>query len=153
VTEHPTAEWTAQQFRTVVSGEQPYRWVIHDRDTLYTEGVDRTIEALGLTVLKTPVRVPQATAYCERLIGTIRRECLDWVIPCSEQHLRRLLQEWVAHYNRGRPHSSLGPGIPEPSSARIPEQSDRDRLAVGHRISVRPVLGGLHHEYRLELAA
>jgi transposase InsO family protein len=152
VTEHPTAEWTAQQFRMVVSGEQPYRWVIHDRDTIYTEGVDRTIGTLGLTVLKTLVRVPQANAHCERLIGTIRRECLDWVIPCSEQHLRRLLQEWVAHYNRERPHASLGPGIPEPVSESIPEPSDRHRLPVGHRISVRSILGGLHHEYRLERA-
>ena len=136
-----------------VLGEQPYRWVIHDRDTIYTEGVDRTIGTLGLTVLKTPVRVPQENAYCERLIGTIRRECLDWVIPCTEQHLRRLLQEWVAHYNRGRPHASLGPGIPEPMSARIPEQADRHRLPDGQRISVRSILGGLHHEYRLERAA
>jgi putative transposase len=153
VTDHPTAEWSAQQFRMAVSGEQPYRWVIHDRDSIHTEGVDRTIGTLGLTVLKTPVRVPQANAYCERLIGTIRRECLDWVIPVTEQHLRRLLHEWVAHYNRGRPHASLGPGIPEPASAPIPEQADRHRLAVGHRILARPILGGLHHEYRLELAA
>jgi transposase InsO family protein len=118
VTAHPTAEWTAQQFWMAVSGEQPYRWVIHDRDTIYIEGVDRTIGARGLTVLKTPVRVPQANVYCERLIGTIRRECLDWVIPCSDQHLRRLLHDWVAHYNHGRPHSSLGPGIAEPPLAR-----------------------------------
>ena len=128
-------------------------WVIHDRDTIYAEGVDRTIGALGLTVLKTPVRVPQANAHCERLIGTIRRECFDWVIPCSEQHLRRLLHEWVAHDNRGRPHSSLGPGIPEPVSERIPETSDRHNLPVGSRISVRSILGGLHQEYRLERAA
>src|SRR5438067_60009 len=78
VTDHPTAEWTAQQFRMVVSGEQPHRWVIHDRDSIYTEGVDRTLAGLGLTVAKTPARTPQATAHCERLIGTTRRECLDW---------------------------------------------------------------------------
>jgi putative transposase len=153
VTDHPAAEWSAQQFRMSVSGEQPYRWVIHDRDSIYTEGVDRTIGTLGLTVLKMPVLVPQANAYCERLIGTIRRECLDWVIPVTEQHLRRLLDEWIAHYNRGRPHAILGPGVPEPVSAPIPEQADRHRLAVGHRILARPILGGLHHEYRLEVAA
>ena len=153
VTEHPTSDWTAQQFRMAVSGEQPYRWVIHDRDTIFTDSVDRTIGALGLTVLKTPVRVPQANAHCERLIGTIRRECLDWVIPCREQHLRRLHQQWIAHYNHDRPHARLGPGIPEPRSPRIPEQSDRHRLPVGHRVSSMPILGGLHHEYRLEQAA
>jgi transposase InsO family protein len=75
---------------------------------------------MGLTVLKTPVRVPQANAFCERLIGTIRRECLDFVIPLNERLVRSVLREWVAHYNRGRPHTSLGPGIPDaPRDPRI----------------------------------
>jgi putative transposase len=77
VTDHPTAEWTAQQFRMVVSGDPPHRWVIHDRDSIYSEGVDATVVAMGLTILKTPARAPQANAHCERVIGTIRRECLD----------------------------------------------------------------------------
>jgi putative transposase len=80
VTAHPTAEWTAQQFRMVGPGDQTHRFVIHDRDTIYSEQVDRSLEAIGLAVLTTPVRVPQANAFCERLIGTIRRECLDFVI-------------------------------------------------------------------------
>ena len=67
---------------------------------------------MGLRVLKTPVRTPQANASCERLIGTIRRECLDWLIPFHERHLRGILRAWVTHYNRGRPHASLGPGFP-----------------------------------------
>jgi putative transposase len=71
----------------VVSGEQSHRWIIHDRDGIYSEGVDATLTAMGLTILKTPVRAPQANAYCERLIGTIRRECLDWVIPLNERHV------------------------------------------------------------------
>ena len=58
------------------------------------------------------MQAPKANAYCERLMGTIRRECLDYVIPLSEQHLRTILREWVTHYNQGRPHASLGPGIP-----------------------------------------
>jgi hypothetical protein len=69
VTEHPTAKWTAQQFRMVVPGEQPYRWVIHNSDTIYTEGVDRTIGTLGLTVLKAPVR-----AASERSLRTADRQ-------------------------------------------------------------------------------
>jgi len=81
VTAHPTAGWTAQQFRMIGSGEQTHRFVIHDRDTIYSEGVDRTLAAMGLTVLRTPVRAPQANAFCERLIGTIRREWLDFMIP------------------------------------------------------------------------
>jgi hypothetical protein len=112
VTAHPMGEWTAQQFRMIVAGERPHRFVIHDRDTIYAEGVDRTLAAMRLTVLKTPVRAPTANAFCERLVGTTRRECLDFVIPLNERHVRSVLREWVAHYNRGRPHASLGEGIP-----------------------------------------
>ena len=65
-----------------------------DLDSIYSEGVDRTIAAMGLTVPKTPVGAPQANAFCERLIGTIRRECLDFVIPLSERHVRHVLEEW-----------------------------------------------------------
>ena len=92
VTEHPTAAWTIQQFRMLVPGDQSHRYVVRDQDSIYSEGVDRTIAAMGLTVLKTPVRAPQANAFCEHLIGTIRRECLDFVIPLNERHLRRLLR-------------------------------------------------------------
>ena len=116
VTAHPTADWTAQQFRMIVRGDQAQRFVIHDRDTIYSEGVDRSLETMGLTVLKTPVRAPQANAFCERVIGTSRRECLDFMIPLGERHVRAILREWVRHYNRGRPHASLGPGIPEGSA-------------------------------------
>jgi len=99
VTDHPTAEWTAQQFRMVVSGDGPHRFVIHDRDSIFSDRVDQTIMAMGLAVLTTPARSPQANAFCERLIGTIRRECLDWLIPLNEGHLRRVLRQWVLHYN------------------------------------------------------
>jgi len=81
VTAHPTGDWTGHQFRMIVSDDEGYRFVIRDRDTIYSDGVDRTLEAMGLEVLKTPARVPQANAFCERVIGTIRRECLDYVIP------------------------------------------------------------------------
>jgi len=62
---------------------------VHDHDGIYSEGVEYTVAAMGLTVLKTPVHAPQANAFCERLIGTIRRECLDFVIPLNERHVRR----------------------------------------------------------------
>jgi putative transposase len=153
VTAHPTAEWTAQQLRMIIPGSQAHRFVIHDRDTIYSEGVDRTLAAMGLTVLKTPVRAPTANAFCERLVGTVRRECLDFVIPLNERQLRSVLREWVAHYNRGRPHASLGPGIPDRPWQRHPEQVDRHRLPVGQRVSSTAILSGLHHEYGLERAA
>jgi transposase InsO family protein len=151
VTEHPTAEWTAQQFRLIVPGNQAHRFVIHDRDTIYSEGVDRTLAAMGLTVLRTPVRAPQANAFCERLVGSIRRECLDFFILFNERHLRHVLQRWVAHYNRGRPHASLGPGIPElPRLDNAIGDARGHRLPDGYRVAASPILGALHHEYRLE---
>ena len=137
----------------VVTGEQPYRWIIHDRDSIYSEGVDATVAAMGLTILKTPVRAPQANAFCERLIGSMRRECLDWLILLNERHLRFVLTEWVAHYNHGRPQASLGPGIPDPQGEKTPELARGHRLPVGFRVVAKPVLGGLHHECRLESAA
>jgi putative transposase len=83
VTDHPTADWTVQQFRMVLSGEQFHRRIIHDRDSIYSEGVDATLAAIGLTILRTPVRAPEANAFCERLIGSMRRECLDWLDPAE----------------------------------------------------------------------
>jgi len=152
VTAHPTADWTRQQFRMIVLGDEGHRFVIHDRDAIYSDGVDRTLEAMGLHVLKTPARVPQANSFCERVIGTIRRECLDFVIPLNERHLRAILQEWVTHYNRGRPHSRLGPGLPDsPSDGAV--ASGGHQLPDGHRIVATPILGGLHHEYRFDAAA
>jgi putative transposase len=149
VTEHPTAEWTVQQFRGIVPGDQPQRFLIHDRDSIYSSTVDGAVEAMGLTVLKTPVRCPQANAFCERLIGTIRRECLDWLIVVHERHLRSLLQEWVAHYNQGRPHASLGPGIPAVPRERLARPNGH-QIPEGHRVVAAPILAGLHHEYCLE---
>ena len=149
VTEHPTAAWTVQRFRACVPGDQPQRWLIHDRDSIYSAAVDDAVGAMGLTVLKTPARCPQANAFCERLIGTMRRECLDWLIVLNERHLRSVLQEWVAHYNQGRPHASLGPGIPDVPPGRLARPNGH-RISDGHRVVAAPILAGLHHEYRLE---
>jgi len=104
-------------------------------------------------VLKTPVRAPKANAFCERLVGTIRRECLDFVIPINERHLSRTIREWTVHYNRGRPHSSLGPGIPEPPQAKVPASVHKHKLPAGLRVTAKPVLGGLRHEYGLQKEA
>lgn len=153
VTVHPTAEWTLQQFRECLADDHPYRFLIHDRDSIFSANLDSELKGFGLRVLKTPVRAPKANAHCERLIGTIRRECLDLLIPLNERHLRRLLSEFVTHYNRGRPHSALGPGIPEPPQAKVPAGPHRHKLPAGYRVASTPVLGGLHHEYRLEKEA
>jgi hypothetical protein len=97
----------------------------------------------------TPACAPQANAFCERVIGTIRCERLDFMIPMSERHVRAILREWVRHYNRGRPHASLGPGIPDrPVNESLEGLPDR-RLPTGCRVTAAPILGGLHHEYSL----
>ena len=101
-------------------------------------------------MLKSLPRSPKANAICERVIGTIRRECLDWLIPISESHLRAIPEIWVEHYNLRRPHSSLGPGVPGPPSttAVIVRQSNfRHRLGEGAAVRSKSVLGGLHHQY------
>src|SRR2546426_282734 len=98
---HPTAEWTLQQFRECVTGEEPYKFIIHDRDSIYSKELDSSLRSLGLRVLRTPYRSPQANAFCERLIGSARRECLDFMITLNESHVRNILKPWVAHYKRG----------------------------------------------------
>jgi putative transposase len=151
VTAHPTALWALQQLRDAIPSDHSYRFLIHDRDSIFSPQLDQQVRHLGLRVLKTPPQSPQANAICERLIGTLRRECLDFLIPLTELHLRCLLHEWVPHYNEGRPHMSLGPGIPQPSLS-LPAllQDHRHRLPLHLRVAVRLILGGLHHEYRLE---
>lgn len=151
LTAHPSAQWTLQQLRVVIEEEDTPRYLIHDRDSIFSKCLDESIAALGLTVLKSPPRCPKANAICERVIGTIRRECLDWLIPLSEAHLRVILKTWVAHYNGGRPHSRLGPGVPDPPKVLLSVRPSDSRHWLGEGIAVRSesVLGGLHHEYFL----
>jgi transposase InsO family protein len=153
VTTHPTAAWTLQQFREVMMGEQSYRFVLHDRDRIYSSEMDSALKAMDLKILKTPFQAPQANAFCERLIGTVRRECLDFLIPLNERHLRRFLKEWVAHYNRGRPHSSLGPGIPDLRSGHQQAKPCGHHVPVDRHVVAKAILGGLHHEYSWERRA
>jgi putative transposase len=114
VTSHPTAAWTLQQLLEAIPSDHTYRFILHDRDAIFSIHPDASVTHMGLEFIKTPVRSPQANSFCERLIGTIRRKCPDWMIPVSEEHLRKTLWSWLPHYNRGRPHSSLGPSTPEP---------------------------------------
>jgi putative transposase len=150
VTAHPTAAWTRQQLREALGFDSRCHYLIHDRDSIFSAELDASLEGFGLRVLKTPPRCPKANAICERLIGTIRRECLDWLIPLSAAHLRRALRLWVEHYNRGRPHMVLGPGVPDPPAA-VSRSMPKSRHFLDDFGSVRSkaVLGGLHHEYSL----
>jgi len=136
VTAHPTAPWTLQPLREALPCDHTYRFLIHDRDSIFSQQLDRSVGNLGRRVVKTPSQTPQANALCERLIGTLPH---------------RILHAWVRHYNTGRPHMSLGPGIPQPPiSLPASLQADRHRIGEHQRVGAHPILGGLHHEYRLE---
>ena len=146
MTAHPSAEWTLQQFREALTEEHPYRFLIHDRDSIFSKDLDKAVAAMGVRILKTPVRAPKANAFCERLVGTIRRECLDFLIPFGERHLKRLLTNWIAYYNHARVHSSLGPGVPAPirPSPKLPIR--RSWLNAPKPVGATPTA---HGEFRL----
>ena len=155
VTVHPTAAWTLQQLRETIGFDARYQYMLHDRDSIFAAHLDESVSRLGVEVLRSPPRSPKANAICERVIGTLRRECLDWVIPMSESHLRSILKSWIPHYNSGRPHMALGPGVPDPP----PTISDLGKPCSPHRredsyaVRAKSVLGGLHQEYFFAPAA
>ena len=112
LTAHPTAEWTAQQLRMIIPGDQPHRFVIHDRDTIYSEGVDRTLAAMCLAVLKTPARAPTANASCE--LGKPPREARRTGLGTARDERsesRRFPTDcWASHLaKRGEQDSNLRP--------------------------------------------
>jgi len=148
VTAHPSAAWTLQQLREVVGFDRARRYLIHDRDSIFVRSLDESIRDFGLTVFKSPPHRPQANTICERVIGTIRRECLCWLRPLAESHVRSTLRSWVGYYNHGRPHRALGPGVPDPPWEVAPSATSLTRHRIGESLGVRArsVLGGLHHE-------
>src|SRR4029079_10471802 len=88
-----TAAWTTQQLREGIPGDGEHRYLLHDRDAIFSADLDQAMKGLGLTILKSPPRSPKANAYCERLIGTLRRECLDLVTPLSKRHIAMITRE------------------------------------------------------------
>jgi len=153
VTAHPSAQWTRQQLREALGYETQYEYLLNNRDSIFSADLDESVKRLGLRVLKSPQRSPTANAICERVIGMIRRECLDWLIPLSEAHLRQALKSWMSHHNSGRPHMALGPGIPDPPrNLDQPLPKSRHRLSNFGSVRTKAILGGLHHEYSLASA-
>jgi putative transposase len=143
VTRSPSDFWVAQQVREATPYEEGPRFLIRDNDGKYGQCFTRVAQGKGIKVIRTPVRAPKANAICERFIGSVRRECLDHMLIINERHLYRLIDEYVAYYNQARPHQGLGQRIPDPA------RTDNDRVGdTGPRITRRPVLGGLHHDYR-----
>jgi transposase InsO family protein len=139
VTAHPTAAWVWRQLIEATAwGHQP-AYLLRDRDAVYGRDFPRPAQAQGIHTVLTPFRAPRANAIAERVIRTLRAECLDYMLVLNERHLEHVLQEYLAHYNTERPHRSLGPTPPLPT-ARGPSGPTR-------RVVARPVLGGLHHVY------
>src|SRR5512135_675555 len=117
------------------------RFLIHDRDPLFTTAFGEVFKAEGLRIITTLPRTPRMNAICERVIGTLRRELLDWTLILGERHLAHVLREYVAHYNGHRPHQSRRQRPPD-----IEAQSVRD-VAELRSIRRRPVVAGLINEY------
>jgi hypothetical protein len=135
--------------REALPDDCSYKFLLHDRHKSFSESLEREVESWGIHVMRSPIRTSTANAHCERLIGSIRRECLDYVIPLNDPHLRRILREWVKHYNTGHPPQSLGPGIPDCTQVNAPTCC-RSVLRV---VVSKPILGDFHHEYRWADAA
>ena len=143
VTAHPTAEWMAHQLREAFPWESAPRYLLRDRDRIFGHEFVEQVRVMGIKqVLSTP-RSPWQRAYIERLIGSIRRECLDHLIVFSERSLRRHLQAYVDYYHRTRTHLGLQKDCPEPRDVQPPDAS---------RIVSIPEVGGLHHRYERRAA-
>jgi transposase InsO family protein len=136
VTSHPTAEWISRQITEAFPWDDAPRYLIRDRDTSYGPVFLRRLHAMGIRDRPIAPRSPWQNAYVERLIGSIRRECLDHMIVFGETHLRRILGAYSAYYNELRTHRSLNKDVPFHRAI--------ERLGV---ITSQPVLGGLHHRY------
>ena len=138
VTDSPTAAWTSRQLVQAFPFDTAPRFIIRDRDSIYGEEVVETLTILGIEQKIIAYQAPWQNGYCERVIGSLRRECLDHVIVFSERQLRRILREYVAYYHGSRTHLGLDKDTPEPRAIQRREE--------GLLIS-EPVLGGLHHRY------
>ena len=136
VTAHPTAEWIANQVTEACGWEQVPRYLIRDRDGAYGEIFIRRLRSMGIRDRPTSPRSPWQNGYAERLIGSIRRECLDHIVVFGERHLRHILLSYMNYHNAVRTHLSLEKDAPV---SRAVERAGR--------ILCRPILGGLHHQY------
>jgi len=138
VTEHPTAQWAAQQLVEAFPYDSAPRYMLRDRDTIYGEKVRRRIKSLGIEEVVTAPRSPWQNPFVERIIGSIRRDCLDHIIVLNERHLRKILRGYFDYYHTCRTHMSLNKDPPE---TRLVESPD-----MGHIVAF-PRVGGLHHRY------
>ncbi len=138
VTDSPTAQWTGRQLIQAFPWDTAPRFLLRDRDAIYGSEFLRSVDSLQIEDVRTSPRSPWQNPYVERLIGSIRRECLDHVVILNEQHLRRVLREYVRYYSEARTHLGLGKDSPEARAVEPPEAG---------RVVAIPRVGGLHHRY------
>jgi putative transposase len=143
ITEHPTAQWTSQQIVEAFPWETAPRYLLRDRDAIYSGAFQHRVQNMGIEEVKIAPRSPWQNPYCERLIGSIRRDVLDHVLVLNDRHLKRLLTAYIAYYHRFRTHLSLEMDCPHPRAVQPPE--------TGGVIAL-PEVGGLHHHYERQAA-
>ncbi len=119
VTRSPTDEWIAQQLREATPFGAVPAYLIRDNDAKYGSHFAIVATGTGIEVLRTPIQAPRANAICERLLGSVRRECLDHILVVSESHLRRVLREYVTYFNTSRPHQGIDQRVPEPDDSSV----------------------------------
>ena len=142
-TEHPTKTWVTQQARQMVwqldDHATPMRFLIHDRDTKFTQSFDTVFRSEKLKIIRTPYRAQNANAFAERWVRTVREECLDKLIIINQQHLRQVMLEYISYYNSARPHQGIDQHIPVPQNTAVADSGS---------IVCYDVLGGIIHEYQ-----
>jgi transposase InsO family protein len=143
VTEHPTAQWTAQQVVEAFPWDEAPRYLLRDRDRIYGMAFRQRVRHMGIKEVLTAPQSPWQNPYVERLIGSIRRECLDHVMVFHERHLQRLLTSYLSYYHAWRTHLSLAMDCPKPRPIQPPD---------GGRVITVPEVGGLHHHYERRTA-
>ena len=138
VTEHPTAAWTAQQIVNAFPDDSAPSYILRDRDRVYGQRFRHRLKGMGIEEVLTAPHSPWQNPFAERLIGSIRRECLNHVLVLGERHLRRILTQYLAYYHQARTHLALDKDAPDPRPIKLP---------VTGKIVQLPEVGGLHHRY------
>jgi transposase InsO family protein len=142
-TPSPDGDWVAQQARNLVmqlGEQQPFRFLVHDRDSKFSHAFDEVFRTEGIRVIRTPVQAPNANAHAERWVRTVRTDCLDRILILGRRHLEHVLRLYRRHYNEHRPHRAL--------RLMPPDGRDPTPLQATARLRRRDLLGGLIHEYK-----
>jgi transposase InsO family protein len=143
VTTNPTDEWTAQQLKEATPWDNRPKYLIRDNDSKFGKRFSAVAEATNIKELKTPFQAPKANAICERFIGSMKRECLDFCLILHPYQLRRIVNAYVAYYNQSRPHQGIEQHIP----AQFNKKRENFVKKPKGKVVATPVLNGLHHTY------